>query len=176
MLRISAALTLVALSADAVHAQAVTYACVEERSVGWEPREGQEDAVGRFAPSTAAKLMKFSPTEIVNGKVKRLGEVAVTEDGKTYTYSSNECANVLSYVVSDRAFGANNNLDYYLELCADRFSADNNLRTVGFGVDTIRYYFTDDPMTLASPIRYSMSMQVGIAWAYASQGTCALIE
>ncbi len=34
-------------------ADAVTYACVEERSVGWEQRNGGPDAVGLFQPSTS---------------------------------------------------------------------------------------------------------------------------
>lgn len=171
-----AILGIIVMGAGAASAQSVTYACVEERIVGWEPREGQEDTIGRFAPSTSAKLMNFTPPEITEGRVVRLGELAVTEDGRTYTYSSNECADILSSAISDRIFGSNSDLDYYLGLCADRFSPDNPLRSVGYGIDMIRYYFTGDPKTRESPIRYSMSMVLGIAMAYASQGTCTLVE
>lgn len=102
--------------------------------------------------------------------------MAVTEDGKTYTYTSNECANVLNLAISDRIFGATSDLDYYLKICADRFSPDNTLRSVGYGSDMIRYYFTADPTTRESPIRYGLSVAAGIAWAYASQGTCTLVD
>lgn len=173
-----AAVVLIALTttAGAASAQSVTYACVEERSVGWEPRDGQDDAIGRFAPSTAAKLMTFTPPEITDGKMARLGDVAVTEDGKTYTYTSNECGNVLNSAISDRIFGSTNDLSHYLAQCAERFSPDNTLRSVGYGSDMIRYYFTADPMTRESPIRYSLSIAFGIAMAHASQGTCTLVQ
>jgi hypothetical protein len=154
----------------------VTYACVEERGVGWEPREGQQDAIGQFAPSASAKLMKFTPPEIADGKMVRLGELVVTEDGNSYSYSSNECANLFSFAVQDRAFGATDELDYYLKLCAGRFAADAPMRSVGYGIDMVRYYFTADPATRQSPISYSLSMMVGIAMAYSSRGTCTLVQ
>ncbi len=63
---LSVALALPALAALATTTQAagagtVLYICAEERSVGWEPREGGEDVVGRFTPDEKRVFVKWFP-------------------------------------------------------------------------------------------------------------------
>ncbi|MEO6013921.1 MAG: hypothetical protein ABIQ30_10105 [Devosia sp.] len=108
--------------------------------------------------------------------IKRLGELAATEDGKTYTYLSNECSDVMPYILSDLAFGGQNDLDFYRTTCAQRFAEDNPIKGFGYGSDSVRYEFTGDPDTGTTPIRYSSAFIGGIAFAYVGRGTCTLVK
>lgn len=51
-----------------IAAEPATYICVEERSVGWEWREGAADVVGKFQPDAAPMIVKAFPPRIEDGK------------------------------------------------------------------------------------------------------------
>lgn len=88
-------LWLLPTSAVAASQMSVTYVCVEERSVGWEAREGSEDAVGRFRTSESPIIVTWNAQgwrEFYPGKrFLQLSNIVVSENGKKYTHETANC-------------------------------------------------------------------------------------
>lgn len=154
-------------------ANAMTYVCVEERSVGWEPRDNAPDAVGQFEPDKKPVIVRYYPPKIEDEKIVVLGKIEVTEDGKTSTFTSNACATTLNDILQHREFGINRGVDDYRAQCASR--VDYLSRNPGFGSDDHRFWFGGDIGAGKSPVRYTETLVFGVVWAYVQQGTCTAL-
>ncbi|MEP7452405.1 hypothetical protein [Phyllobacterium sp. SB3] len=149
-----------------------TYICIEERSAGWEPREGKVDVIGQFQPDASPMIIKAFPSKISDNKVVTLGKIEVTEEGKTSTFTTTECSEISAYMIRDRAFRVARDVDYYVNSCASILARKSQQNTFGFGSHT--FYFTKDPAAGETPVQYREALMVGIRNTYVHLGTCTL--
>ena len=80
-------------------AETFTYACVEERSVGWEPGAGTSDFVGRFKPLTAPKIFKIHEAEFDGDVTKKLPLLEVFSNSSVAKYESSNCRLLINLMV-----------------------------------------------------------------------------
>ncbi len=161
----------VAVCGHALAAEPRTYVCVEDRSVGWERRDNQPDAVGQFQPDQAPMIIKVFPAVIEGDKALRLGRIEVTKDGRTSTYSSTKCDSLISEILS-RGSGPWHDIDYQRAACARQMANFKSVHEFGAGLRHVSLYGAID--TGDTTITYTDTL-IGASMAYAQRGTCTAL-
>jgi hypothetical protein len=85
-------------SAATVFANPSTYICIEQRSLGWEPRDGGSEEVGVFKPDEERFFIKYYPLEAPSddpAKITQLPKIDVVRNSSSNEYPSADCEDLV---------------------------------------------------------------------------------
>ena len=154
--------------------EAISYICVEDRSVGWETRDSGETVIGKFKPSETKLIVKWHPHKWVSisSSVRYLvlPKIDVTEAGETYTYESSDC-DVLYRVPR---FSPNESISKTEESCEALLAS---MRGGAFGSLNVGYRFSPPISEKPKSMQYGYTQTILFrSNAYVSMGSCSLVE
>lgn len=141
----------------------VAYVCSEERSVGWEKRDGEEDAIGRFEPSDDKISIKWYPPS-PPGTPLVLPKIEVSrgdEPAETMTFADCDFR-------PQPAASETQEAD-----CREKIRNKPFHSTYGLPTDAVS--FDVDPSKRLPRIKFTVYLN-GIVYAYVDGGTCELTE
>lgn len=154
--------------------EAISYICVEDRSVGWETRDSGETIIGKFKPSETKLIVKWHPHKWVNisstERYLELPKIDVTEAGETHTYQSSDCDGLY------RAprFSSNLPISKMDEMCDSLLAS---MPRSNFGSPHVGYIFSPYISTKPRSMQYAYSQTILFRQnAYVNMGSCSLVE
>jgi hypothetical protein len=151
-----------------VNAEAISYICVEDRSVGWETRDSGETVIGKFKPSETKLIVKWHPHKWVSISSSErylvLPKIDVTEAGETHTYESSDCDGLYHRLPKSKTD----------EICETLLASKP---MSGFGSQHLGYVFSPRINEKPRSMQYAYSQTVFFrVAAYLDMGSCSLVE